>query len=1308
MMDCSNPVYDSSRMTIGQMMREVGLYKRQDLNYLSTLAQGAERLHLAEPEKRGCGGALAAAELKAVSEEVQCSVPATKKLDLTFLKEVHAQCPISRITFEGVPIHPAGMNQSGGHVSVSRNFGGSFRDKNLISRALEYYEPSQFSHLMAEKVYSGGLAAGFEKRLREQTSRKCVPITYCSGIEAISTKKRADKWGRMSQKAFDKRIAQLFPVNIECDLAEDLEVQFENLVTSKVSSAGAPYWKKKPDAVPEMVHGVMPLVVEALTSGKVKDLWAEQPELFLVECRNKVDRYEVAKLGDKCRPYFSYPFHLQVLFSMISQPFSKGLRLFHETKECANAYGFSWAHGGGDRILEFCSTIGELGSKTGRPRFYCYGDDVDLFYRKNGTLYRISPDFRQMDGSVDEETIRFAVRYMVNKTLEATKKARPEMSEEEFGEVSRFWNEVGELWSLMASDPDFVVEGKTVYKKPQADGLCTGVVGTTFFDTVKAAFAYDALATRIHDDRAHELLEEKHALGFFSTLGLEVKSGTWTPHVVLEQPSPGQLFSENKFLGVQLMWVEGAVRPGLVPYLSYEDWMRLIMVPRDDPSQSGKVLQSVTGRHRLVFDRARGYLITGGFSNPEIGRFCGAMINGVDPVAILMTVQADGGKGEKPEAGHVCGEDFSFPTSDGVPNELWCRNLYLGEDNQFSEEEAKWMPVFPGLVEKIVEWRSARRLLKPRKKQVVLLEVTEDGGNPDEGAPVVAAVVEDLDSMPPQVRGDISRGRSMGPTPDIKKFTIPAPGASTKQCLETADWQHFWWPVKDEFEDVLDESALGNWLAPKLPKNLKKGKVVKPKTVVKKTPRLETNPAGKPKEVKAKMPTLREVIEMSLATQKVASSVKEAGFGPYTVLKEVGAQGSEPEFLQLLNRKESWGTEKWEQHLYATPVVPLDVLANRMGSSRERIRQECRKLGYYVLGPDPSSMWVFKTPPVLDVGLHGSGVEPLVKEAKVQIAETKEASKVISEATPLALKALKRGERGWETAARFVSEEIPSFIVEPKWLPAPQRDWSKFPPNEKALVHANILMNTNSLKPLWHSRQVLQGRKQLVEVALSVQKVRITKDGVEELSPLAPWIVARGDSTRSTKITVCTKVVEFFERRLGDVEKYVPDKKPKRPSTAAKDRMRAAFAMDAPVRARVVGMAPGGAEWQTLAELKGAKWVPGAGYAMLKESGWVETGDGISPPVHVNETPRPMVRAKAETLTASAKRMSLRIRETVPKRKATWIGHVLGENTVPKCPEWVTDIVAKNGEERKAKRQRKEIGGKSVRGGVSKTSSKEE
>lgn len=707
-MDASNPIVDSSKRKVRDLISDVVIRRRQDLKYLTTLVSGSPRAFLASRIRRDLGDEVFESEL----ERFESLIPPVDRTpltpaDLEFL-DTRPGFPVSGLMLQGEPIHTPGVHQAKGLVSTNRVFGGAQVDREFVRRMLAFRPLAEFQESLTH-VYTRGTAKGFAARLKELTGRKIPQIA--TALQLKESRVRA-------------RLYQLLPVDLSVlesrsvTWHSDLAEQLDEITLSAKSGAGPPYWVQKPQALKPLLECVLPLLHKAISEGKTGELFREQPELFLGEVKNKLDRYDKTKLDDKTRPYFSLPFHFQVLFSMMSQPFTEAMTLFHEGMG-SNAYGFSWAHGGGAKLVEWAKECKDL-SRGGKPRFCAYGDDTDIYYRKGGKLYRISPDFRQMDGSVDAQVIHVAIDY----TYEVLAAA--------WGE-NPFFRQVAELWKDFATQPSFLIHGSDVYQKRQVDGLMTGVVGTTLFDTAKSVLAYDAWTSEIEFGN-HELLKEGAATHFFqSKFGLVVKPGTWKPVLVQEEPIPDQLFAETKFLGMYMMWVQGPEKVEPVPYLPDEDWTNLIMTPRDDPEtfKRGRPKDSQIIISRKWYDRMRGYMVTGAFSNPLIQEWIHGFVNTLDPVSIVMSVQACGGKGTKPDSVFMPA-DFEFPDSAGFPSQRWCENLYFSADNQWPDGE--WLQLFPALADKLEEFRQNHKPLRP---VMAVLEVAS--GHPEKKGKVHAA-----------------------------------------------------------------------------------------------------------------------------------------------------------------------------------------------------------------------------------------------------------------------------------------------------------------------------------------------------------------------------------------------------------------------------------------------------------------------------------------------------------------------------------------------------------------------------------------
>lgn len=1017
-MDCSNPVKDSSRMSLRELLQQVGTTRRQDLAYLQSLAEGAERTVFPQLEEREGGESTRKNEWTQV--EARCSLEinsSPSQVDPAgFLEEVMASVPVCGLMFEGFPIHPTAVNNSKGMVNVARAFGGYVRNAEWNRRLLSFVDPSELEEALQKSVYTRGEATGFMKRLEEQMTRPCVSCYMRTGISGKLVR---------NPGAARKVLRRCLPVkpNSLPDWHRDLAEQIMDIETSSVSSAGAPYWKRKPLAMEEMMVAVMPLVFKAITDGTLDALYKEQPELFLCEIKNKLDRYDPTKLKDKCRPYDTIPFHWQALFSMLSQPFTHALRLFWEDPSgaCANAYGFSWAHGGGARMMDWASK-----TKNGRLRFYVYGDDCDVYYREDGKLWRVSPDFRQMDGSVDRDTIQEVVNYVL------------EEFEKQHG-PSQFWREVGKIWVDFASNPLFLIHGKKVWRKKQKDGLMTGVVGTTFFDTAKAAMAYSDFQQQYEFGRK-DLVQEEAALRFFRDRGLEIKEGTWKPRQVLEHPTPGELVNENKFLGVQLKWVQGPQEVEPVPHLPWEDWLTLLASPRDDPADANeRSAKSATNRERLWFDRLRGYLVTGAFSNPQALGVVNGLINRINSTSILMRVLADGGRGEKPEGHLVVGEDFRYPNSEGVPNRYWCENLYFTPENQWGLE-SQWVSVFPELCQKVTDFHKVWKPMKPvmRITDVCTPAVTpakKFTEDPFQGAIVEESVFE-VGFVEPPAPGEEEEGAVGGLPlfPVLREAPEMGPGNAEKS-------------KKPDPKEVNARSSIRNVVATEAGL-----KIEEPKRLPSSSDLLETLfKAARPPP-----PLRKEWFERGnhgLSAEKWIPIAESPLYQWKDVLKQI---------------HDYVGSGFSKLTVWRTPVLMLSTVAEKLGVPEAQAYKICRKEGFYVLGKQ--TRIVSRVP--LDLAKDREAVQQQRQEK-----ENISWSKVVGRSQKNVLKAVKR------------AEEKPAKM--PKVALRVHKRISLRPPEllvGDLLQQCNKAVQMNRYKPQWRSRQIQVGNVQYAETELWLEK----------------------------------------------------------------------------------------------------------------------------------------------------------------------------------------------------------------------------
>lgn len=653
-MDCSNPVDTNDRATVGNLMEEVRVRLRQDLGYVSTLLAMEERVHLGKGDFRSEGEVKAALPIVFPDRDLDGD---SEMGPLDFLEE-KGEIPVcGLVDEEGVPLHPPTVHQAGMKVAVRREFGRPNVPKTTCRILLKskHVGVEELAEVAKELEYSYGSPDGFVKRLRELTTRKCVSV----GKQA----------GNSLKRLLPLDSSELPDWNLPVE-----ELLLEHVELTRASSAGAPTWAKKADALERTMQHIMPIVVGHMSAEGLKELRWSLPELFVCEVKNKLDRYEVAKLQDKTRPYVSQPLHFSMLFSFLSQSFTKCLKLCVE--EGHNAYGLAYTDG---RLTDLYE---KRLAKVGRaPFFMAYGDDMDIFFRREGRLYRVSPDCRQMDGSVDLNCGKAVINYVVQTFVK------------KWGR-SPFWEAVAKLWLEFSFDPVFLVDGTMSYKKKQKDGLMSGAVGTTLFDTAKALLCADQYCDAVANGSI-DPLDKERSVRFFKKLGLEIKPETWKPEVCYEGKQAGELFGKNKFLGVRWMWWPGPSRMELVPSLEANEWLRMLAVPRDHPSKSKDGPVNALALQRTMFDRCRGLLITGAVFDERARGIIYDYIDSIPGLPIVMAVQAGGGSGERPEEALFLG-GYAFQNSSGVPTLAGVASLYSKEAT-----DHMMMEVYPGVARKL-------------------------------------------------------------------------------------------------------------------------------------------------------------------------------------------------------------------------------------------------------------------------------------------------------------------------------------------------------------------------------------------------------------------------------------------------------------------------------------------------------------------------------------------------------------------------------------------------------------------------------
>lgn len=667
-MDCSNPVAPNSVERLGDAVKRVGALRRQDFDYLNSYLKGAERRHLptgpleSQQEIRD--------NIRTFTERPMPPVEEKRELNLPTLEVVHDSIPVCGLLFRGAPLHPPGVAQKKGMVHVTRDFG-------KIPR-----EPLGLHDVVAvvggnigdvRQVYTSGTREGFEKRIAKQMGRKAIPMRT-----ALAQVRGAKK---LSQKPLVAHLRKLFPRSANKDWptmrGESLLDGILDLKLNMRSSAGAPFHKPFSDCIDEVLGGAIPVICRHIKENTLKQLMEEEPELFLVEVKNKTDRYDCDKLTDKTRPYAGMGKHLSILFSIITQGYQATLKTFQQDPTSMSAYGFSSVNGGMEDLYLWAKE-----KATSRGAAIVYGDDVRIAVRREDGVYIVDPDFSQMDGSIHATDIKDSIALMLQ--------CMQEDGGEEFNE--NFYKAIGELWAYMTSNPLMIIDGTKIYKKKDpSSGMLSGSPGTTLFNCFKSALTWDCYFEWCSQTGA-DPLDPNHAFSKMQEWGLELKAGTWNP-TKLPEPEVGELITDHKFLGLQTMVMEFGDQPVFVPHLPQTDALTMLTVHKD-PLMGGR-RPSDTAQMRTLFDRMRGLAITFGHSDPLIISAIHNVVNNIPATAITMTAQ--NGKKLGDDVNFTCIENLEFPDTCGWPSQEFFLTLYKRRDE--GENPTGWTSLFPTLEE---------------------------------------------------------------------------------------------------------------------------------------------------------------------------------------------------------------------------------------------------------------------------------------------------------------------------------------------------------------------------------------------------------------------------------------------------------------------------------------------------------------------------------------------------------------------------------------------------------------------------------
>ncbi|APG76936.1 RdRp [Hubei permutotetra-like virus 7] len=655
-MDASNPIIPNTLTTMSNILDRQARMTRQDFSLLRDRLSTQAR-HLLEvdvprlpPEQ--------VQEILKEYKETRVAVPPDSKAPLEFptLDLYAEEIPISRkLDFDGRPIHPAGTNSKQGRVHLSKSFGSQPRPMEGVSYLAEILgrDVCNTTH-----IYTSGTRAGFQKRVAKQLGRKAVSLAKMfREVRGLGKNPTAKYVNAYLDTLMPRKPNTNWP-GVHTDLIDGI---MDGIKINFKSSAGAPYHRPLHLCADMVLSTGLPAAIEIIKNSKpIHDAMEDDVEFFISELKNKTDRYDVNELMDKTRPYCCLPAHWRLLFSLVSQGFSATHPTFDEIKS-ANAYGHSNAHGGMRRRYDWAMTANTRG------QVIAYGDDALISIKRGSDIFLVAPDFRQMDGSIHREDIKYIFRWILSHLIRDAP-----------GADVNFWGPLFSLWEFFAIDPILMCEGSKAYTKKNPDaGMLSGVPGTTLINTVKCATAWDLYLEHCANTGS-DALDPDMARRFMAKHGLELKPGTFSPQRL---PTPdefqhGLLLTTTKFLGLQtIVFERNEGEFILCPHLPRDECVSQLMTPREDATGPRP---SLTASNRTLYDRARGLMVTHCFTQPDVRAALYNLANQIDPTAIALIPQVENGL--PPD--HVSLPEFSFPDSSGFPDLSFCLSLYSTDEKQ--------------------------------------------------------------------------------------------------------------------------------------------------------------------------------------------------------------------------------------------------------------------------------------------------------------------------------------------------------------------------------------------------------------------------------------------------------------------------------------------------------------------------------------------------------------------------------------------------------------------------------------------------
>jgi hypothetical protein len=256
------------------------------------------------------------------------------------------------------------------------------RDMDEYRRALEY---------ASKRLYSNGTMIGMIQRMID-------------GSKMVDRQKDLRSWERPFLDDITAR--KLFPIK------EDTPVL--NYMTDVLYKFNL----KADYGIPMISHGVSlkkgkfveQIVVEAahifasFAKGTHREYFGKNPHIMTAILKNKASVYEIDLLHTKIRPYYVFNAPLAVVYSTLMKHLTESIKNATDDIESAYMPGFSWAHGGAEKLSDIIRGAGKW--KDVSSKILIYSDDHQIiFTASNGERKIFIGDVSAMDMSLTKDDI---------------------------------------------------------------------------------------------------------------------------------------------------------------------------------------------------------------------------------------------------------------------------------------------------------------------------------------------------------------------------------------------------------------------------------------------------------------------------------------------------------------------------------------------------------------------------------------------------------------------------------------------------------------------------------------------------------------------------------------------------------------------------------------------------------------------------------------------------------------------------------------------------------------------------------------